>query len=165
MTTDPTVCALTAARRPLRPALAAALGFSAVVNLLMLTPALYMLQVYDRVLVSHSVPTLLALSLIAACLFIALGLLDHARARILARIGTRLQVGLQDRVFTAALRRGAVAPRAPAATEDDLDAYVRPWATPLAPALADLPWAPVFLLALFAFHPAMGALALAGSAT
>lgn len=164
MTTDLTVCALTAARRPLRPALAAALGFSAVVNLLMLTPALYMLQVYDRVLVSRSVPTLLALSLIAACLFIALGLLDHARARILARIGTRLQVGLQDRVFAAALRRGAVAPRAPAATEDDLDAYVRPWATPLAPALADLPWAPVFLLALFAFHPAMGALALAGGA-
>lgn len=65
--------------------------FSAFVNLLMLTGPLFMLQVYDRVLTSRSEATLVALIGITAFLFLMMGLLDHARARVLARAGARFQ--------------------------------------------------------------------------
>ncbi|TKA94512.1 type I secretion system permease/ATPase, partial [Cereibacter changlensis] len=105
-------------RRAQRPSLGLLLTvflFSIFVNLLMLTGPLYMLQVYDRVLTSRSQETLLALSLLTGFLFLAMGLLDQARGRILARIGARLQDSLDRRVFEAALRRLALAPDDPAA--------------------------------------------------
>ena len=90
-------------------ALAAAKGaafvFTAVVNLLMLTAPLYMLQVYDRVLASRSEETLVVLSLLAAFMFLLMGLLDHARSRIMARVGARLQAALDARVLDASFRR------------------------------------------------------------
>ena len=78
---------LTAARRDLRGLLFAAFFFSIFVNLLMLTGPLYMLQVYDRVLGSRSEATLWALSALMAVMYLAMGLLDFARGRIMARIG------------------------------------------------------------------------------
>ena len=69
-------------------------GFSFFVNLLMLTGPLYMLQVYDRVLGSRSEETLIALSLLVLMLFIAMGFLDHARGRILARAAAAFQDAL-----------------------------------------------------------------------
>ena len=65
--------------------------FSVLVNILMLTGPLYMLQVYDRVLGSRSEATLVALSLLVTFLFLAMGLLDHARGRVMARIGAAMQ--------------------------------------------------------------------------
>ena len=157
---------LAQARLQSRQALAAAFVFSIFVNLLMLTSPLYMLQVYDRVLVSRSEETLLALSALAAFLFLTMGLLDHARARIMARIGARLQTALDARVLSAAFRRLAVAPTdtAALAAQRDLDALARFWASPVLLALFDAPWTPLFIAAIFVFHPWLGWLAVAGGA-
>lgn len=85
--------------------------FSAFVNILMLTGSIFMLQVYDRVLASNSEATLVSLFSLVCALFLFMGLLDHARARILARAGARFQELLDKRVFDAVLRQ-AVAPGA-----------------------------------------------------
>jgi len=156
--------AIAAAWAKSSPAIWTAFGFSVVVNLLMLTAPLYMLQVYDRVLVSGSVETLVALSLLAAFLFLIMGLLDHARGRIMARVGARLRVDLDDRVLAASLRRLTLQPQATVAlsAQGDLDAVARFWASPVLLALYDAPWTPLFIGLLFVFHPWLGALALAG---
>ncbi len=132
---------LGAARAALRQVVAVAFVFSAFVNLLMLTAPLYMLQVYDRVLVSRSEETLLALTLLMAFLFLVMGVLDHARGRIMARVGARLQQSLDARVLSAAIRRLTVAPQdTPAlAAQRDLDAIARFWASPVLLALFDAP--------------------------
>lgn len=156
---------LAAARAASGQALVTAFLFSALVNLLTLTAPLYMLQVYDRVLVSRSEETLLALSLLMTFLFLVMGVLDYARGRIMARIGARLQEQLDPRVLSAAFRRLTVAPQdlAALAAQRDLDAIARFWASPVALALCDAPWAPVFLAAIFVFHPWLGCLAIAGA--
>jgi len=163
----PGLAELAAARQALCGAMTAAFAFSAFVNLLMLTAPLYMLQVYDRVLASRSVETLVALSLLAGFLFLIMGLLDHARGRVMARVGGRLQAGLEGRVLSAALRRLALFPQdAPAlAAQRDLDAVARFWASPVLLALFDAPWTPVFIALLFVFHPWLGLLAIGGGVT
>lgn len=83
----PGLMELRAARRDSRGLIVSAFVFSVVVNILMLTGPLYMLQVYDRVLGSRSEATLVALSVLVVFLFIAMGVLDHARGRVMARIG------------------------------------------------------------------------------
>ena len=144
--------------------IALAFIFSAFVNLLMLAAPLYMLQVYDRVLVSRSVETLLALTLLLVGLYLSMGLLDFARGRIMARVGARLQAGLESRVLSAAFRRLSVAPHDTAAhaAERDLDALSRFWASQALLALFDLPWTPLFFAALFIFHPWLGCFAAGG---
>lgn len=157
---------LAAARAASRKAVAVAFLFSAFVNLLMLTAPLYMLQVYDRVLVSRSEETLLALTLLMTFLFLVMGILDHARGRVMARVGARLQQALDPRVLSAAIRRLTVAPQdTPAlAAQKDLDAIARFWASPVLLAMFDAPWAPFFAAAIFIFHPWLGYLALGGGA-
>lgn len=153
-------------RNESRGIFAAAVVFSIFVNLLMLTSPLYMLQIYDRVLGSRSEPTLVALSGLVIFLFIVMGLLDHARGRILARIGARLQARLDRRVFEAAVARAGNIPGDPlaASAQRDLQAMQQYWASPVAAALIDMPWTPVFLTAIFIFHPMMGWLAIGGGA-
>lgn len=160
----PGLAELQAARAASRRAVWIAFLFSALVNLLMLTAPLYMLQVYDRVLVSRSEETLLALTLLMAFLFLLMGLLDHARSRIMARVGAKLQARLDLRVGRAAFRRLTVAPEDPAAraARQDLDAIARFWASPVVLALFDAPWAPLFAAAIFVFHPWLGWLAVGG---
>ena len=145
---------LRAARRESRKAMVAVFIFSVFVNFLMLTSSLYMLQVYDRVLGSRSVETLVALSVLVTFLFLAMGILDHARARVMARIGAKLQDGLDRRVFSAAVRRLALTPGDPAAlaAQRDLEAVQRLWASPVLLALFDIPWTPFFIAAIFVFH-------------
>ncbi|CAM5285838.1 ATP-binding cassette domain-containing protein [Frigidibacter albus] len=143
-----------------------AIVYSALANLLLLTSPLYMLQVYDRVLASCSEPTLLALSLIAIFLFAVLGILDHVRGRILARAGAALQDQLDQRVFSAATRQLLARPtdgRALSA-QRDLEAMRSFLASPAATAILDAPWTPLFLVALFIFHPLLGWFALIGGA-
>ncbi len=154
-------------RRRSRRALMAAFLFSIFVNLLMLTSPLYMLQIYDRVLASRSEPTLLALSVLAAFLFLAMGLLDHARNRVMVRIGARIQADLDHRVLSAAFRRLTTVPQDPAAhsAQRDLETVSRVWASPALMALFDLPWTPVFAGALFIFHTWLGWTAIAGMVT
>ncbi len=138
--------------------------FSVFVNLLLLTGPLYMLQVYDRVLGSRSEATLVALSLLAAAMFLAMGILDHVRARVMARIGAQIQDRMDRRVFSAALRRLTLQPNEPTAlaAQRDLEAIQRLWASPVLIALFDIPWTPFFVAAIFVFHPILGWLAVAG---
>ena len=75
--------------------------FSIFANLLMLTSPIYMMQVYDRVLGSESLDTLLALTFLAGFLFLVMGILDYVRGRILGRVGARFHDRLQLRVFNA----------------------------------------------------------------
>lgn len=93
-------------------------------------------------------------------------MLDHARGRITARVGARVQQALDPRVLSAAIRRLTVAPQdIPAlAAQKDLDAIARFWASPVLLAMFDAPWAPFFAAAIFVFHPWMGYLALGGGA-
>ncbi|MGR3323625.1 MAG: type I secretion system permease/ATPase [Pseudooceanicola sp.] len=156
---------LKAVRRESRPLFWAAFIFSMFANLLMLTGPLYMLQVYDRVLSSRSVATLIALTSIVAFLFLMMGLLDYARARILARIGAKFQARLDRRVFDAVVRRSAVQPDEIAATGlKDLESIQRLLGSSALIALFDLPWTPVFLAGISLFHPWLGILALSGGA-
>ncbi len=146
-----------------RGLLLTAILFSVFVNLLTLTGPLYMLQVYDRVLGSRSEATLVALSAIVIVLFLAMGLLDHARSRLMARVGARLQAGLDRRVFEAAVTRAGLVPgdALAASAQRDLESMQRFWASPVATALMDMPWTPLFLAAIFIFHPMLGWFALA----
>ena len=138
--------------------------FSAFVNLLMLTGPIFMLQVYDRVLTSRSEATLVALIVITAFLFLMMGLLDHARSRLLARAGARFQARMDARVMGAILTRSsrsAQARSAPATGLQDLEAMQRFASGPGPFAFFDAPWTPVFLSVLFVFHWLLGTLAVA----
>ncbi|MHA6262910.1 type I secretion system permease/ATPase [Arenibacterium sp. CAU 1754] len=138
--------------------------FSIFVNILMLTGPLYMLQVYDRVLSSRSVETLVALSMLVTGLFFLMGVLDYARGRLMARVGARFQTALDGRLFDATLRR-STRPHEQAksaAAMQDLDVIHRFIASPVLLALFDMPWVPVFIVAIFLFHPMLGWLAVTG---
>lgn len=134
---------------------------SGVSNLLMLTP-LFMILIYDRVLTSGSVPTLVALGVLVMGLYACLGLIEILRSRVLARIGERIDERLGSASFRLALDLPLAAPPGAAARPvGDLDQIRGFLAGPVA--LCDLPWLPVYLALVFAFHPWLGWLAVAGS--
>ena len=136
-------------------------GFFA--NLLMLTGPIYMLQVYDRVLGSRSVETLIALSVLVLFLYGMMGLLDYARGRIMGRVAARFQARLDRRVFDAVIRKSAIAPDESTATGlRDLESIQRLMSSPVLTAIFDIPWTPFFLAGIWIFHPWLGTLALAG---
>ncbi len=145
--------------------LAHATFFSALVNLLMLTGSLYMLQVYDRVLASRSVPTLLVLSLLALGAYLLQGFLDAIRTKLISRIGAMIDRILVGHAATALFDfplRGA-APEQATQPLRDIDA-VRSFASGQGPvALMDLPFLPLFVIGCFILHPWLGWLAVAGS--
>lgn len=153
-----------------RVALTGVFLLSALVNILMLTGPLFMLQVYDRVLPSGSIPTLIALAILVIALFSFQGILDAVRARVLHRIGSSINESLIGRVYDVVLRlplsgRGGRNGLQPIR---DLDQIHRFLASPGPSALFDLPWIPFYILICFLFHPwiginaAVGALVLAG---
>ncbi len=152
-----------AATAPSRHFLAFGFLFSVFVNLLMLTGPLFMLQVYDRVLASRSEETLAALLILVVALYGLMWLLDFARTRLVARYGARWQRGLDRRVFRAqlSLRPGDTRPEAVSA-QRDLEAVQAFYASPALTALMDAPFTPVFIAAIFVFHPWLGFFALAG---
>lgn len=161
----PGLAELRAARRESNSLILAVFLFSVAVNLLLLTGPLYMLQVYDRVLGSRSEPTLFALTALIVFLFLVMGILDHARGRVMARVGAAFQARLDRRTFEAALKRAQVAPGDPAAAaaQRDLEAIQRLFASPVLLAVFDVPFVPLFLGAIFIFHPMMGWLSVAGA--
>ncbi|MXQ09134.1 type I secretion system permease/ATPase [Alphaproteobacteria bacterium GH1-50] len=138
--------------------------FSIFVNLLMLTGPLFMLQVYDRVLGSRSEETLVALTILVVALYGLMWLLDFARSRLVARYGARFQSDLDERVFKAVIEaRGRRTPSRGALTASrDLEAIQGFFASPGLIAMLDTPFTPIFVAAIFVFHPALGWLALGG---
>lgn len=137
---------------------------SCVINLLMLTSPLFMLQIYDRVLASRSVSTLVALAAIAASLYVFYGLLEGTRSKILSRIGGRLDARLSETTFehavTLPLRYGRRAERLEPTR--DLDQLRQFLSGPGPSAFFDMPWMPIYLAIVFLFHPLLGFVALGG---
>ncbi len=139
---------------------------SGVSNVLMLTGPLFMLQIYDRVLASRSVPTLIALSVLVFVLYLFLGILEVVRARLLARIGMSLEDRLGPSTFGAVLDLPLKLPKSYNLSQPlrDLD-QIRQFMSGLGPvAICDLPWLPIYLAILFLFDPVLGWLATAGAA-
>ncbi len=154
---------LRAARGTLRSIVCCAAVFSVFVNILMLTGPLYMLQVYDRVLGSGSVETLVALTGIVAFLYLMMSGLDAARGRIMARAGAQFQARLERRVFGGMLRHAAQSGgKAGGGGLADLRAVQGLMSSPIATAAFDIPFAPLFLAGIWIFHPALGTLAIGG---
>ncbi|KFB93270.1 ATP-binding component of an ABC superfamily heme transporter, partial [Citrobacter freundii ATCC 8090 = MTCC 1658 = NBRC 12681] len=91
-----------------KPTFLMLLFFSCVINMLMLAPAIYMLQVYDRVLVSKNTTTLLMLTLLIVGLYIVIAMIESARAQVMVRLGNRLDIKLSQLVFNAAFKRKMV---------------------------------------------------------
>jgi len=140
--------------------------FSGVINILMLSGSLYMLQVYDRVIPSRNIATLLGLSLIVLFAYLVQGYFDAMRARMLCRIATLFDGALQGSIHSAlaALPLRGVKPVLMQQPLRDLD-QVRGFMSGMGPtAFLDMPWIPLFLVALFLFHPAIGFTALLGTA-
>jgi ATP-binding cassette subfamily C protein len=138
---------------------------TALVNVLYLTGSFYMLEVYDRVIPSRSVPTLVGLSVLAFAMYAFQGALDIVRARVLVRIGAALDANLSGRVYEAVARLPL---RTPAVGDGlqplrDLD-QVRNFMSGLGPAaFFDLPWMPLYVGICFLFHPWIGVAALLGA--
>ncbi|HRY06378.1 MAG TPA: type I secretion system permease/ATPase [Hyphomicrobiaceae bacterium] len=139
--------------------------FSGVLNVLALTGAFYMLQIYDRVLPSGSVATLIGLSILMAGLYGAFGLLDYVRMRLLGRVGLRFDQLLSDRIFSLVHARASPAQRSDPSLQPirDLD-QIRTFLSGMGPAaLFDVPWMPLFLIIIYLLHPVLGLFALAGA--
>ncbi len=140
-------------------------GVSIVINLLMLTGPLFMLQVYDRVLASRSLPTLVVLAGLAAALYVFFGVLEGLRARALGRVGAKIDVGLSGEAFASnaslPLLAGAKGQRfEPVADLDRLRQFLS-GAGPSA--IFDMPWLPLYLAIVFLFHPILGLVATGGA--
>jgi ATP-binding cassette, subfamily C, type I secretion system permease/ATPase len=152
------------ALRDCRRAFASVALFSGVVNLLMLAGPLYMLQVYDRVLNSRSVPTLVALSLLLVGAYAFQGALDLIRSRVVVRSAALLDQRLALAVHGAVIRLAIATPQTGEGPQPvrDLD-QIRAFLTGAGPiAIVDLPWVPAFLLICFLIHPWLGVAATAG---
>ncbi|MGB7121426.1 MAG: type I secretion system permease/ATPase [Bradyrhizobium sp.] len=138
---------------------------SCMINLLYLTGSLFMLEVYDRVLPSRSVPTLVGLIILAGGLYVAQGILDLIRGRILGRVGTSLDEALNARVFDIVVRLPLTVGGRNEGLQPlrDLD-NVRGFLGSMGPgAFFDLPWLPFYLAICFAFHVLIGLTALIGA--
>lgn len=138
---------------------------SAIVNVLALTGSLYMLQVYDRVLTSRSVPTLALLSLLAIGLFLFQGVLEAVRSQIFVRLGSRLDRRLAPLAHNAVMRLPLLG-QGPSNTLQpihDVDT-IRGFLQGQGPiAIFDLPWMPIYIGVVFLFHPVVGWITLAGA--
>lgn len=139
--------------------------FSAIVNVLMLTGALFMLEVYDRVLPSRSVPTLVGLGALAFVLFNAQIILDIIRNRILVRIGSAFNAIIGPRVFETMVRLPLVTRKRDQSLDPlrELDTIRGFLSSPGPVVLFDLPWMPFYLVVIFLLHPWLGTTALIGA--
>ncbi|POR06155.1 type I secretion system permease/ATPase [Diaphorobacter sp. LR2014-1] len=136
-------------------------AFSMVANVLLLTPTLYMLQVFDRVLLSHSELTLLMLSLITLFLFLVGAFSEWMRSRVLVRAGMRLDNMLSTRVFNASFESNLKQSEGSTAKAFGDLVQLRQFLTGNGIfALFDAPWSPIYLAVVFFLHPMLGYLAI-----
>jgi ATP-binding cassette subfamily C protein len=154
-----------AALQESRRALWSVAAFSGVANVLMLAGPLYMLQVYDRVLASRSVPTLVALTVVLVGAYAFQGVLEMIRTRIVLQAALRVDLQLEGAVHDAVIRVAIQARNPGVASQPlrDLD-QIRTFLTSSGPiAIVDLPWIPIFLILTFLIHPWLGMLLLVGA--
>ncbi len=144
--------------KTLRPALWAVAMFSLFINLLMLTAPLYMLQVYDRVLVSRSHDTLLFLSIVALGALCIFGLLEFIRSRVLIRVSGKFDQDLSKIVFKTVMRTGSSSQ-----PFKDLDIIRSFFTGPSLLALFDSPWTPIYIAIIYFLHPLLGHVVLVGA--
>ena len=147
-----------------RPFFLSAGFFSLVINILMLVPALFMLQVFDRVVSSRSEETLIMLALLAGGALIFMAYLDVIRSRLLSSAGVALEKLLGPRVLSDMMRRG-VMPEGRESTHGLRDVgAIRAFLTgPGIVALFDAPWVPIYIAIIWLFHPVLGMIAAAGA--
>ena len=146
---------LAAALRDVRHYFGFAALFSAAVNLLMLTPIIYMLQVYDRVVASGSVPTLAMLTILMVCLLLAMGGFEWVRSMVMIAASNRLEQRLRQRVSEATFNRALLSGgmTANAQPMNDLS-MLRQFLTGSSLfAFFDAPWVPIYILVMYVFHP------------
>ncbi|WP_170361679.1 type I secretion system permease/ATPase [Ruegeria arenilitoris] len=150
----------------LRKGFVAVAIFSLFLNLLMLAGPLYMLQVYDRVLTSQNIDTLIALSVLLAGVFIVIACLDLMRMRILGRLAARFELSVGAPVLGAAMRR-RVQGEAEAGENlvEDVNGFREFISGTTLTAFFDAPWIPIYLMVLYVLHPFLGLLGLAGALT
>ncbi|WP_298914283.1 type I secretion system permease/ATPase [uncultured Roseobacter sp.] len=148
----------------LRSGFAAVAVFSLFLNLLMLAGPLYMLQVYDRVLTSQNIETLIALTLLLGGVFVVIGCLDLMRMRILNRLGARFELEIGEPILAAAMRRRvqghSVAGENPV---DDVNGFRDFISGTTLTAFFDAPWIPIYLALLYVLHPLLGLLGVSGA--
>ena len=149
----------------MRGALIGIAAFSGVINLLALSGSLFMLQVYDRVLPSQSVPTLVALTVVVAGLFLFQAALDVIRSRLLVRIASRVDEALGEHTYRAVLELPLRIQPAGDGLQPirDLDTVRNFLSGPGPVAILDLPWIPVYLIFVYMLHPLLGMLATFGA--
>lgn len=137
-------------------------AFSFFINILMLTPMFYMINVYDKAVATGSIPTLVALVAIAAFLYLIMGLLEWLRSVVLVHIGSRLDLLVAPRLYDLCFKSqaGAItAQNVGSQPLSDLNALRQFLASPNAAVIFDLPWIPLFLILMFFFHPALAVVA------
>ena len=156
---------LSSAVRAQMPHFAMAGVFSGAINLLYLSSPLYLMQIYNRVLVSENVTTLVLLTLILLCALLAMGALDALRSQLLVRAGMRLDRSLANRVFDALVRKSArLGYSKGSQTLRQMDQFRTFITGPGIYFAFDLPWIPLYLLLLFFIHPLLGSIASVGAA-
>src|SRR3954449_6894722 len=138
--------------------------FSSAINLLYLSSPLYLMQVYNRVLLNENISTLVLLTLILGIALLTMALLDAVRAWILIRCGIRLDMELSRRVFEALVVRSAQRGASRGAQQlRNLDQFRTFVTGPGIHFAFDLPWIPIYLLLLFFIHPLLGTVATIGA--
>ncbi|MDP2241533.1 MAG: type I secretion system permease/ATPase [Burkholderiales bacterium] len=147
-----------------RPYFISAAAFSLLLNLLLLVPALFMLQVFDRVLTSRSIETLMMLLVFAVGALLFMAYLDVIRSRLLTAAAVALEKLLGPRVLSEMIRRQAT----PGGGEalhglHDVNSLRAFLTGPGILALFDSPWVPIYVLVIFLFHPLLGAVAFIGA--
>ncbi|OZY58246.1 type I secretion system permease/ATPase [Pseudomonas lundensis] len=139
--------------------------FTALINILMLVPSIYMLQVYDRVLSSQNTTTLAMLSLMVVGFFIFIGTLETVRSFIVIRIGSQLERRFNQQVYRAAFERNLFSGQAHAGQALGDLTLIRQFVTgPALFAFFDAPWFPVYLFVIYLFNTWLGVFATAGAA-
>ena len=147
--------------RSCRPHFTATAGFSLLVNLLFLAPSLYMLQVYDRVVATGGKTTLLFITLALAIALLTLAALDAIRSRLMVRASVRLENQLAPLILNRMMSVGGAAN---GQAMRDLDTVRQTIASPIANAIFDAPFAPIFIIVAFLLHFWIGMLAIASIA-
>ncbi len=146
---------LAAALRDMRRYFGFAALFSAAVNLLMLTPIIYMLQVYDRVVASGSVPTLTMLTILMVCLLLAMGGFEWVRSMVMIAASNQLEQRLRQRVSEATFNRAVLSGGMTTSAQPMNDlSMLRQFLTGSSLfAFFDAPWVPIYIFVMYLFHP------------